>query len=45
MCAEDTEACGYRIPRGAKVQVNTAAIHLDPELWGPEDPEEFVPER
>ena len=37
--------CGYHIPKGAKVVVNMIAIHSDPELWGPEPVDQFVPER
>ena len=45
MCSEDTDVCGYHIPKGAKVVVNMLAIHSDPELWGPEPVDQFVPER
>ena len=45
MCSEDTDVCGYHIPKGAKVVVNMIAIHSDPELWGPEPVDQFFPER
>ena len=45
MCSQDTDVCGYHIPKGAKVVVNMMAIHSDPELWGPEPVDQFVPER
>ena len=45
MCSLDTDVCGYHIPKGAKVVVNMIAIHSDPELWGSEPVDQFVPER
>ena len=45
MCNEDTEVCGYKIPKGAKVIINMIEIHHDPQLWGPEPVDKFVPER
>ncbi len=45
MCNRDTDVCGYRVPQGAKVIINMLEIHMDPEHWGPEPVEQFVPER
>ena len=45
MCNRDTDVCAYHIPKGCKVQINMIAIHNDPELWGPEPVDQFVPER
>ena len=42
---EDCEVSNLRIPRGMGVQINMEAVHHDPDLWGPEDPNDFVPER
>jgi len=40
---EDTELCGYFIPKDSIVQANISAIHNDPDVW--ENPREFKPER
>ena len=45
VCNRDTDVCGYHIPKDCKVQVNMIAIHNDPELWGPEPFDQFVPDR
>ncbi len=45
LCSEDTVVKGVSIPKGARVFVNGLALHNDPELWGPEPVEQFVPER
>ncbi|CAF1547533.1 unnamed protein product [Didymodactylos carnosus] len=44
-CMTETDVCGYKIAKDAVVQVDVYALHYDPELWGPEDPNEFCPER
>ena len=33
------------IPAGTRVAVDMYTLHFDPELWGPEDPHKFYPER
>ncbi|KAH7514056.1 hypothetical protein FEM48_Zijuj11G0048000 [Ziziphus jujuba var. spinosa] len=40
----DVEVCGYNIPKGTQVFVNSWAISRDPMYW-PDRPTEFVPER
>ncbi|CAF1138136.1 unnamed protein product, partial [Didymodactylos carnosus] len=39
-CNKDTTVCGYKITKA-----DVYSIHYDPELWGPEDPHEFIPGR
>ena len=45
ICNETTQVSHYTIPKGAKVQINVADIHMNPDLWGPEPVDQFVPER
>ena len=45
ICNETTQVGNFTIPKGAKVQVNVADIHMNPDLWGPEPVDQFVPER
>ena len=45
MCKETTKIKDITVPKGAKVYINVPDIHMDPELWGPEPVDEFVPER
>ena len=33
------------IQPGTAIKAHMEAVHRDPELWGPEDPELYVPER
>ncbi len=40
----DISVAGWRIPAGAMVHLDLAAILKDPRYWGP-DPEAFRPER
>lgn len=40
---EDDELCGFRIRRGASVDISPYATHRLPEFW--EEPEQFRPER
>ncbi len=40
---EPLEVCGYKIPAGTDVAVNSHYMHHDPELF--RDPEQFRPER
>ncbi len=45
VCHEDTVIKGIHIRAGMVVQMDVLAVHRDPESWGPEDPELFLPER
>ena len=45
ICSEDIEINGISLRAGMQIQANMRAVHMDPELWGPEDPALFVPER
>lgn len=45
VAAEDCVIGRQRIPKGLIIQAHMAAIHRDPDLWGPEDPDDFLPER
>ncbi|KAJ3162806.1 hypothetical protein HDU86_003780 [Geranomyces michiganensis] len=40
----ETLVCGHVLPANAKIMVNIAAMHRDPNYWGP-NADEFVPER
>lgn len=40
---EDTEICGYHIPKGTMVMCPLWSVHMDGEVW--EDPDVFKPER
>ncbi len=45
-CKEDTTVGGnILVPKGAKVLINVADIHMSSDLWGPEPIDELVPER
>ncbi|CAF0932919.1 unnamed protein product [Didymodactylos carnosus] len=44
-CMHNTDVCGIKVTEGAVVQPDLYTIHYDPELWGPEDPNIFYPER
>ncbi|KAK8599792.1 hypothetical protein V6N12_049665 [Hibiscus sabdariffa] len=39
----DANLCGFKVPEGSQVLVNTWAIGRDPSIW--ENPNSFVPER
>lgn len=40
---EDSELCGYFIPKGTTIFVNLWKLHRDPHFWA--EPEKFQPER
>ena len=42
---EDAVVQGIKIPAGTLVYADLYSIHFNPELWGPEDPYVFCPER
>ncbi|CAF0980556.1 unnamed protein product [Rotaria sp. Silwood1] len=44
-CNETTTVCGYVIEKGSAIQPDVLSLHYDPDLWGPDDPNLFVPER
>ncbi|CAF0993668.1 unnamed protein product [Adineta steineri] len=41
----DTVIKGIKIEKGTLVHADIFTVHYDPELWGPEDPHLFYPER
>ncbi|CAF0773946.1 unnamed protein product [Adineta steineri] len=43
--SEDTIVQGIKIEKGTLVYADVYSIHYDQELWGPEDPKIFFPER
>ncbi len=45
ICNEATKVGDVTIPKGTRVIINGAAIHMDSELWGPEPTDQLVPER
>ena len=45
ICNEKTQVGNFTIPEGAKIQINVADIHMNPDLWDPEPVDQFVPER
>jgi cytochrome P450 len=44
-CSQSTIICGHYIEKGSVIQADTYSIHRSIDLWGPEDPNEFIPER
>ncbi|CAF1378067.1 unnamed protein product [Didymodactylos carnosus] len=44
-CVRETTVCGYKIAKGIIVQADVYSIHYDQELWGPENVNDFCPER
>ncbi|CAF0825035.1 unnamed protein product [Adineta ricciae] len=44
-CNTTTTVCGHTIEKGSIIQPDVFTIHYNPELWGPEDPNIFYPER
>ncbi|CAF1209799.1 unnamed protein product [Rotaria sordida] len=44
-CSQSTIISGYPIEKGSIIQADISSIHHSIDLWGPEDPNEFVPER
>ena len=44
-CNTSTNVCGYEIEKDSVIQPDVFTIHFDANLWGPEDPNIFYPER
>jgi cytochrome P450 len=45
ICNTTTTVHGHIIEEGSVIQPDMYTIHYDPDLWGPEDPNVFLPER
>ena len=45
LCSESCVIKGLHIPKGVVIQLYSQGVHMDPDVWGPEDPKEFIPER
>ncbi len=44
-CNTSTNVCGHQIEKGSIIQPDVFTVHYDANLWGPEDPNAFYPER
>ncbi|CAF4626543.1 unnamed protein product, partial [Rotaria sp. Silwood2] len=44
-CNTTTTIGGHTIEKGSVIQPDVFTIHYNPDLWGPEDPNTFYPER
>ncbi|CAF0926279.1 unnamed protein product [Rotaria sordida] len=44
-CNTTTTVCSYVIEKGSVIQPDIFSLHYDPNLWGPDDPNLFIPER
>ena len=45
LCNRTTMVCGHMIDEGSVIQPDLLSLHYDPDIWGPEDPHTFLPER
>ncbi|CAF1101582.1 unnamed protein product [Adineta steineri] len=45
VCEQTTTVCGHTIEKGSIIQPDIFTIHYNSDLWGPEDPNQFIPER
>ncbi|CAF0846610.1 unnamed protein product [Adineta steineri] len=45
LCDQTTTVCGHNIEKGSVIQPDILSVHYNSDLWGPEDPNQFVPER
>lgn len=45
LCMNTTTVKGYTVPQGTMVQPDIWSLHYDPAHWGPNDPQQFDPER
>ncbi|UJR11334.1 hypothetical protein I4U23_015515 [Adineta vaga] len=44
-CSQTTTIASHHVEKDSIIQADTYTIHHSIDLWGPEDPNEFVPER
>ena len=44
-CNRTTVVCGHTIDEGCVIQPDMYTVHYDVDIWGPEDPTRFIPER
>ncbi|CAF1309866.1 unnamed protein product [Rotaria sordida] len=44
-CNVTTTVCGHIVEKGSMIQPDIFSIHYNADLWGPEDPNLFIPER
>jgi cytochrome P450 len=44
-CTNPTNIMGIDIPVDLEIAVDVLSLHYDPEIWGPEDPNTFYPQR
>ncbi|CAF1106854.1 unnamed protein product [Rotaria sordida] len=44
-CNTTTTVCGYIIEKGSVIRPDMFSLHYDADLWGPDDPNLFIPER
>jgi cytochrome P450 len=44
-CNTSANICGHQIEKGSVIQPDVFTVHFDANLWGPEDPNLFYPER
>ena len=44
-CTSATNVCGIEIPLDLSIVVDVMSLHMDPDIWGPKDPNEFYPLR
>ena len=44
-CNAAVNICGHEIEPGSVIQPDVYTVHFDANLWGPEDPYKFYPER
>ena len=45
MSIEASEVKGMHIPAGVSVLADVWSIHYDKDIWGPQDPNDFEPDR
>ncbi|CAF3599706.1 unnamed protein product [Rotaria sp. Silwood1] len=45
LCNKATTVCGHQIDEGSVILPDVPSIHYNVDLWGPDDPNLFVPER
>ncbi|CAF0820592.1 unnamed protein product [Adineta ricciae] len=45
LCNATTTVCNHQIDKGCVILVDVYTVHYSAELWGPDDPNLFIPER